>query len=349
MDPITHTLLGASSCQAFYSRKLGRKCIVLGALSATLPDIDIVPGMIYGSFVGLVVHRGPTHSLWFPFLVGPLLGYLVSRWYISRNPFEPLLLKHWMAMFSVVLLSHPLLDVFTSYGTQLWAPFSNHRYAINAIGVIDPFYTGILFVSTMIGLWACWRRSPNLKLARVVACFALALSTGYILYGRTLNQKAQDIASNQLVSSPEMGEKVWQVIAYPTLLQLYGRRIVARSNDHVCIGFLSLWKRHGITWNCKNEILNREVDMVRKTREGQIFEWFAMGVTFATMTAEKEGKLIKIYDLRYGFDEPDQGLWYIQAKFSPQNQLLSAVTYETQEVSRELALSYLKLNLSRTF
>lgn len=346
MDPLTHIVLGGSTSQAFYSHKLGRKGIVLGALAAALPDIDIFPGIFYGAFVGLVAHRGPTHSLWFPFLVGPLLGYLAGLRFVKRNAQSSLTLMHWMGMFTLVLLSHPLLDLCTSYGTQLLAPFSHHRFAIDAIAVIDPLYTLILLISAAIGLWACSRHRQRFALARTAACTALVLSTAYIFYGGILNQKAEAIAASDLKPS---GGITWQVHAYPTLLQLYGRRIVARSNDHVCIGFLSLRKGNKVMWQCGQQARDPKIDLIRKTPESKIFEWFAMGMTFATLTPEKDYTLIEIKDLRYGFDRPDQGLWGIQAKVSAQDQILGPITFEEQEVSRELTLGYLKLILLRTF
>jgi len=339
MDPLTHTLLGASTCQAFYSHKLSRKSIVLGALAATLPDLDTLAGVFYGSFVGLVAHRGPTHSLWFPFVTGPLLGYLIWRWYGKSNAQNSLSLKHWMGMFSLTILSHPLLDVCTSYGTQLLAPFSNHRFAIDAIAVIDPLYTLILFISVIVGLWACSTHQQKFTLARRTACVALILSTAYIFYGRILNQKAEQLATTALISQDN---KAWKVQAYPTLLQLYYRRIVAHSKQTVCVGYVTLWKNSKVTWHCEEQANDPKIDLVRNTPEGQIFEWFSMCMTFAALKHEKDYSLVQIYDLRYGFDRPHESMWSIQAKVSAQNQLLSPVIYQESQFTKVAMWDYLK-------
>ena len=49
--------------------------------------------------------------------------------------------KDWMWLFLASIFTHPILDSFTAYGTQLFAPFSNYRVAFNNISVADPLYT----------------------------------------------------------------------------------------------------------------------------------------------------------------------------------------------------------------
>jgi len=49
--------------------------------------------------------------------------------------------KEWAWLFFWAILTHPLLDCCTSYGTQLFQPFSDYRVALNNISVADPIYT----------------------------------------------------------------------------------------------------------------------------------------------------------------------------------------------------------------
>ena len=37
--------------------------------------------------------------------------------------------------------THGIIDSLTSYGTQLFWPFSNDRFATNTISIIDPLFT----------------------------------------------------------------------------------------------------------------------------------------------------------------------------------------------------------------
>ncbi|WP_020537210.1 metal-dependent hydrolase [Lewinella cohaerens] len=47
----------------------------------------------------------------------------------------------WTQLFFWAILTHPLLDACTTYGTQLFEPFSTIRIAWNVVSVADPLYT----------------------------------------------------------------------------------------------------------------------------------------------------------------------------------------------------------------
>lgn len=117
MDSITQAVLGASIQGALLGRWQGRKALLYGAMLATVPDLDVV--MEYGDAVAnMTYHRGFSHSLFV------LSGFALLLTWLARR-FRPhpgysanrLLLTLWL-----VLITHPLLDAFTSYGTQLFWP-----------------------------------------------------------------------------------------------------------------------------------------------------------------------------------------------------------------------------------
>ena len=72
-------------------------------------------------------------------------------------------------------------------------PFSNTRFAIHAMPIIDPLYTLILIA----GLVVAARWAPRTR-ARLVSACAVFLSTAYLGYGWYLNEAARSFASNQL-------------------------------------------------------------------------------------------------------------------------------------------------------
>ena len=111
MDPLTQWLLGASFGQALYGRALGRKALVWGAIVGMAPDLDVVANPV-SPMAEWLWHRGPTHALWFGPVVGPAIGWMLWKWKGGR-------LRDWVGLAIVSLLTHPLLDVFTTYGTQL--------------------------------------------------------------------------------------------------------------------------------------------------------------------------------------------------------------------------------------
>jgi len=107
-----------------------------------------------------------------------------------------------------------------------------------------------------------------------------------------------------------------EVRAYPTLLQLYLRRLVARQGDEVRVGWLSLWSPQPIAWQRFAGTRDARVEAARETGEGRILEWFAMGQTVASLHPSATGSVVEIDDLRYGFpSRPREGLWGIRVRF----------------------------------
>jgi inner membrane protein len=207
-----------------------------------------------------------------------------------------------------VLFTHPLLDVFTSYGTQLLAPFSRQRFALDAVGIIDPAYTLVLGAAVAVGGW----RGVGSPAARVAAGAALGISSLYLLTGLELNRRAERIAATQLRAE---GVTEATVSAYPTPLQLPLRRIVARNSPEVRVGWLSVLSPAPIEWQRFEEARGLRVDAARGTWEAQVLEWFAMGQTAARLEETAEGAVVEIDDLRYGLPgEARDGLWGVRVR-----------------------------------
>ena len=84
---------------------------------------------------------------WWPLaLYIPLVGLWWWRHgqkrYFSGNWTAPEAdLKGWVLLFFWGFLTHTVLDCFTTYGTQLFAPFSDTRVAWGTIAVADPLWT----------------------------------------------------------------------------------------------------------------------------------------------------------------------------------------------------------------
>jgi inner membrane protein len=94
-------------------------------LCAILPDADVIGlayGVRYGSLFG---HRGITHSIAFAFLLGVIVGVFAFRGVRSGLSKSGLIIY-----FTLVTLSHPVLDMMTDGGSgvALFAPFSAERY-----------------------------------------------------------------------------------------------------------------------------------------------------------------------------------------------------------------------------
>jgi len=318
MDLITHSLLGATIGQAGFRKKLGRPALLWGSLGALIPDLDVLIGYATDPIANLKYHRGITHSLWFGPLVGMLLGYFIWRHYTKKRRLykhpqgERACLFSWMLLMSLVLITHPLLDLFTGYGTQLLSPFSNHRYAINAVSVVDWRYTLPLFLAVIIGIFSSNGRS--LSLAQPLAITALLFSTSFLFYGWHLNNKALAYAREDL---QRRHQPTTDIQSYPLLFQPYRRHVVAREGRNVCVTEVNTLAPHPLTWQCTQEPEIPQISYLRKSSIGKTFEWFAEHQTLAeSITTDTETK-VRLYDLRYPLlDSPLQGMWGIEAAWS---------------------------------
>ena len=305
MDPVTHVALGAVVAHTAAHRTLGTRVLVVGAAAGASPDIDTLLSLAGDYFDELTLHRGITHSLFFAPVAGPLLGYAV--WRLERRGGTQRL-RAWIVALTLALLSHPLIDVTTSYGVQLLQPFSDARFAVWAMPIIDPVYTLVLLAGCLVA----WRR-PNWRAAPVVA---LALSTGYLAYAWHLGEAAADTARAELraegIENPE-------VAAFPMLLQVHYRRVVARTDAEVRTGFVSMWRPCPIAWSTAPRVRDAAVDAWRGSREGRIFEWFAMGWVHHVATAQG----LVSADLRHGFTaDAGESVFSTLAEFDPSGGLV---------------------------
>ncbi|MBB3191458.1 metal-dependent hydrolase [Halomonas cerina] len=169
MDTLTQAALGAAIGGTVLGRRLGRKAVLLGAALGTLPDLDVV--IDYGDAVANVTrHRGFSHSLFVLTGLAALLAWLAARFAPARD----ISLRRWAAFFGLCLLTHPLLDALTTYGTQLWWPLDVRPTAWPIVFIIDPLYTLPLLVGIGVAMaTGNGRRGP---------AWGLALSCAYLLF-----------------------------------------------------------------------------------------------------------------------------------------------------------------------
>ncbi len=136
MDSLTQIVLGAAVGEAVLGKKVGNKAMLYGAIAGTIPDLDIIARYFTDTVTAIELHRGISHSIFFAILMAPLFGWLVWRMNNKSNATW----RDWSWLFFWGLFTHPILDAFTTWGTQLFWPF-NLRLAFQNIFVIDPLYT----------------------------------------------------------------------------------------------------------------------------------------------------------------------------------------------------------------
>ncbi len=225
MDSITQAVLGASVHTALLGRWQGRKALLFGALLGTLPDLDVI--IDYGDAVAdMTYHRGFSHSLFVLTGVALLLTWLAVRWCAWRGLRLPLpgrvrpgysTMRLFLAIW-LVLVTHVLLDAFTSYGTQLFWPLDTPPVAWASVFIIDPLYSLPLLLAVLVVGVAGFRG----RAARWPAA-ALALSTlylGFTVAGKLMAAQRveaelarQGIQAERLFSTPTpFNSLLWRVV-----------------------------------------------------------------------------------------------------------------------------------------
>jgi inner membrane protein len=187
LDNLTHSMAGWVLGQAGLKTKT-RKGLAALILGANMPDIDVFFGN--APWDPLAIHRGFTHGIVGGVLVMPpvLAGllWLLDRWQSSRGKeFKSELPMRfgWLILLSYLgAITHPFLDLLTTYSVQLFSPFSNRWYHADGLFIIDVW----LWLGLAIAIGVSkrreqsgreWKRLPQIAIGVVFAYVALNLLT----------------------------------------------------------------------------------------------------------------------------------------------------------------------------
>ena len=177
MDPLSQGTVGAAFAQSVANKNNIFKISVIGFLAGLAPDLDILIKSPTDPILFLEYHRQFTRSLFFiPF--GSLIVALILFPFVKSS----------MSMKTVYYASllgyatHGLLDACTSYGTQLFWPFSNERVTWNNISIIDPLFTIPALILVVIAI----KTKKKIFSFFSIGWIIFYLSLGFIQYERAL-------------------------------------------------------------------------------------------------------------------------------------------------------------------
>jgi len=174
MDSITQIVLGAAVAELALGKKVGNKAALWGAICGTIPDLDVLANPFLTDLQELGSHRGFSHSIFFSFILSPFLGYLISIFYNKKEANW----KEWTFLCFLSLFTHPLLDAFTNYGTQLFLPLSNYRVAFNSIFIVDPCYTMPMMLFLVVAMFLNRKKNERTTLNKI----GIVLSHIYLVF-----------------------------------------------------------------------------------------------------------------------------------------------------------------------
>ena len=298
MDSITQIVLGAACGEAVLGKKIGNRALLFGAIGGTIPDLDVFVGkwLFNNEIDAMAFHRGFMHSFLFAILAAIGFGMLLFWIYNRGKRYGMTTRNEWMWLFFASIFTHPILDSFTAYGTQLFAPFSDYRVAFNNIAVADPSYT-LPFLIALITLM-CFKRTSTKR--RLFLKIGLGISSFYMIL-TMVNKYHVHGVYKQALESQQIDYLRFQT--QPTILNnilWYG---IAETTDNFYVGFYSIFDTEATVSKWHKLPKNHElIDGMPKDLE--TLAWFSSGYYNLNETAEPNTFLFK--DLRYPLmDEND--------------------------------------------
>jgi inner membrane protein len=292
MDSLSQIALGASVAHLTLGSRLGRGALLLGAALGTLPDIDVL--IPYdGAIANFTSHRSFSHSLFILTLVSfPIawicqFGYTRSCTRIWQS--KAVSYFQWWLGCWLVLITHPLLDGFTIYGTQLLWPLTPPPTAWGSAFIIDPLYTLPLLVGVVIAYRKSW------MVAKPFVITGLAMSSCYLAW--TLFAQSQirhlveeelsntDVKANRILIAPFPFSMLWRVVVITDSQYMEGYRSLLDESNSLELDSYNNGKVECATWLTHAPI--------------QRLDWFTQG---AFALSVQNNQLIAS-DLRMGIED----------------------------------------------
>ena len=187
MDPVSQGAVGAAFAQSAAKKENIILIGFIGFLAGLAPDLDVLIRSEDDPILFLEYHRQFSHSLFFI----PIGSFFVALFIF---PFVRGLMSLRMVYIASFLgyATHGLLDACTSYGTQLFWPFSDQRVTWNNISIVDPIFTIPIVILLAIAITKRKRIFSFIAIGWII----FYLSLGFIQYERTLSA-AMDLANSR--------------------------------------------------------------------------------------------------------------------------------------------------------
>jgi inner membrane protein len=312
-----------------------------------------------------LVHRGITHSL----LAVPIFALLASwlwwllakrRWQNAAAPPLPPVVSDaaahplavaarnaaaqqhiqearqtrpvfWPRLLCIFLaaLSHPILDWCTSYGTELLSPFSRQRFALDALPIVEIFFTGWLIV-VLLACWLVRRRARGgaAKATAVMGIVGILVACSYAAAGRVFHDRVVDLARQAAGA-----DKIVSAEAYPTLGTIFLWRAVVRTDGEWLVARARPWydtQRIAAGWKRWPQTQNAWTKRAAETEAGKTFIDSIVGrVRYGYAVGKKGEHVVDLSDMRYARTaDGNESFRSLRVTFAPAGKLLEANNVE---------------------
>jgi len=329
MDPVTHTLVGASLGEGGLKRltALGTPTLLI---AANLPDVDVVSYM-WGNETALWFRRGITHGVLAIVILPLVLTGLVLLWDRvvrrrgGRVPERRVVGPQILLLSYVGVLSHPLLDFLNVYGMRWLMPFSDEWFYGDTLFIVDPWVWAILIAGIVMGkrrgagsrergadrpaepntgAWGRERRADGQPSKGNWPVVALVTTAAYIVLMAVSNIAGRTVVAR---SFAEEGVEVERMMVAPVPLNPFVRRVVVQDPELYRFGTLSWIARPMFTpepYTLERYAYYRGLwAAVRQPRPRKFMSWARF--PYFDVESSPDGYTAYIGDARYTLDPAD--------------------------------------------
>ncbi|MDH7448127.1 metal-dependent hydrolase [Aquimarina sp. 2201CG14-23] len=255
MDSLTQIVLGAAVGEAAIGKKVGNKAMLWGAIAGTIPDLDVLSKLFTDNVTANELHRGFSHSILFSVIMAPVLGWLIAKIYKNKEANW----KDWTKLMFLGLFTHPILDAFTTWGTQLFWPL-NYKVSFKNIFVVDPLYTIpflVLVIITMFYKRTNPKRRKINNLGIIISSIYMLITLGlkwYTYHKFKLSLESQNIVYKEIQTKPTpLNSLLWTTNVETEHSFMIGYYSLLDEDDH--IDFSEFPKNHHLLGEMKNDPL----------------------------------------------------------------------------------------------
>ena len=286
MDIVTQIALGAAVGEATLGRKVGWRAPVWGGLCGLLPDIDVL-WPFADPVSAFTWHRGYTHALAVLVLAIPVVAWAAVRFHPATRPFR----WGWLLLAFLALVTHPILDCFTVYGTQIFLPFSDLPVGWSTIFIIDPAFS----VPVILGVLAALVLSRERGLGHRLNHAGLALGVAWLALTLVIKAHVERVAGDSLPAG------VTRYLTTPSPFNAVLWRVVAMTGEGRYLeGYYSLLDSEPRVSFVSRPDGHERLEPLRNAAAVARLIWFSRGFFRGRELGSGE---IVLSDLRMGFDE----------------------------------------------
>lgn len=208
MDNITHSMTGAIAAK-FIRRKdadaettkaAARPIFWLLVASVNFPDLDVIMAAFGDPILSIKTHRWITHSI----LAAPLWATIPAAVFYRFSSVKQFRLLYLTSLCGILL--HIACDLVTPYGTMFLAPFSNHRFTLSSMFIVDLYFSGGLIALLLLGRYDKSRSKLWHKAGLIFALSFIVLTLGIHEYAAHRVRRAaaeKNIVSQKISALPQ--------------------------------------------------------------------------------------------------------------------------------------------------